>query len=186
MRPVTVALTALALGTLGGACGDDGGGGPGGESSSDESQEYVDAIVAANDDDEAVTAEDMECYGRSLVDAVGVDVLQGAGITPEEMSDSDSLNNFGITFSDAQADALWSDLNECMDVRAFFYRALADGGEVSNETVACLDNTIDDDLIKRFIIGAVTEGDDAFQEDDQLTRDLAAAFSECPGASPEN
>ena len=186
MRRVGVALTALALGTLGVACGDDGGRGSGGEPSSDEGQEYVDAMVSASDD-EAATAEDMECYARSFVDAVGVDVFQGAAVTPEDMSDPDaSLNDFGITFEDAQVNAFWDDLNQCMNVRAFFYEGLAADGELSDETVDCLDDTMDDDLIKRFIVGAIAEGEDAFQEDDQLTRDLAGAFSECPGALPEN
>jgi hypothetical protein len=185
IRRVTVALTALALGALGVACGDDGAGGSGGQSS-DEGQEYVDALVAASED-EAATAEDIECYARSLVEGVGVDVLREARVTPEDMSDPDaSLNDFGITLDDGQVDAFWGDLNQCMDVRAFFFGSLAADGELSDETVDCLGDTMDDDLIRRFIVGAIAEGEDAFQEDDQLTSDLAGVFSECPGALPEN
>ena len=149
-------------------------------------QEYVDALVAPSVD-EGAPAEDMECYARSFVDAVGVDVLQGAGVTHEDMSDPDaSLNDFGITFDDGQVDAFWSDLNQCMDVRAFFFGSLAADGELSDKTVDCPDDTMDDDLIKRFMVGAIAEGEDAFQEDDQLTSDLAGVFSECPGAAPES
>jgi hypothetical protein len=186
MLRVTVTVTALALGVLGVACGDDGGGGSGGESSSNEGQEYVDALVASNVA-EGAPAEDMECYARSLVDAVGVDVLQGAGVTPEDMRDTDaSLSDFGITFDAGQVDAFWGDLNQCMDVRTFFLGSLGADGDLSAETVDCLDDTMEDDLIKRFMVGAIAEGEGAFQEDDQLTSDLASVFSECPGAVPES
>ena len=183
IRRATMALTVMALGTLV-ACGEDDGGGSGGESSLDEGQEYIDAMVA-DSDNEGLPAEDIECYARSFVDAVGVDALQGAGVTPEDMSSDASLNDFDITFDDTQVDAFWSDLNECMDVRAFFLESLAADGEISDETVDCLDERMDDDLIKRFIVGAVTEGEDAFQEDDQLTRDLASVLTDCRGALPE-
>jgi hypothetical protein len=186
MRRVTVALTALVLGTLGVACGDDGGGGSGGDSSSDEGQEYVDALVAANVD-EGAPAEDMECYARSFIDAVGVDVLQGAGVTPADMSDQGAtLNDFGITLDDAQVDAFWGDLNQCMNVRAFFLASLAADDELPDEMVDCFDDAMDDDLIKRFMVGAVAEGEDAFQDDTQLASDLADVFSGCRVVVPEN
>lgn len=182
---MTVAITALALGALGVAC-VNGGGGSGSESSSDEGQEYVEALMAASRDPVA-TDQDLECYARSLVDAVGVDKLQRAGVTPEDMSVPDaSLSDFGISFDNGQVDAFWAGLNQCMNVRAFVLRSLAADGELSDDEVDCLDDTMSDDLIKRFITGAIAEGEHAFQEDDQLTSDLVDAFGECRGAMPES
>ena len=179
MWRAALVLTALGLGVLAVACGDDGDGASGDESSSDERQEYIDAIVAAPVN-QGAAAEDMECYAGSLVDAVGIDAFHAAELTPEDVSELDApLDDVGIPFDDAQADAFWNDMNQCMDVRAFFFETLAAGGEYADETIDCLEDTMDENLIKRFITGAITEGEDAFEEDDQLTRDLADAFSEC-------
>jgi hypothetical protein len=122
----------------------------------------------------------VECYAGSLVDAVGIDAFHAAEVTPEDLSELDgSLDDLGIAFADAQVDAFWNDLNQCMNMRAFFFEALAADGDFADATVDCLHDSMDNNLIKRFMAGAVAEGQDAFEEHDQLTGDLADAFSEC-------
>lgn len=176
-------LAVLVMAALGAACGDDdGGGGGGGESSSEEGQEYVDAIVASNDDSE-LTDEENECFARAFVDAVGVDGLQGA-VTPDEIREDpqSSPEEFGITLDDDQADAFWEDVNECMDVRAAFVEGLTEGEDMSQETVDCLEDAIDDDLLKRVLVTSLMQGEDALQEDQELMSDLIGVLSDCPGA----
>ena len=186
MRRMILAVAALVMGAVGGACGgDDGGGGSGGESSSDEGQEYVDAIVASNDDSE-LTDEENECFARAFVDAVGVDQLLGV-VSPDEIRDNpeSSPEEFGITLDDDQADAFWEDVNECMDVRAAFVEGLTEGENMSEETVDCLEDAIDDDLLKRVLVTSLMEGEDALQEDQDLMSDLIAVLSDCPGVVTE-
>jgi hypothetical protein len=183
MRRMTLVVAVLVMGAFGVACGDDDGdGGSGGESSSDEGQEYVDAIVASNDESD-LSDEESECFARAFVDAVGVDQLRGA-VSPEEIRENpeSSPDEYGITLDDDQADAFWDDLNGCMDVRAAFVEGLAAGENMSDETVACLEDAIDDDLLKRVLLTALVEGDDALEEDEELMGDLIGVFSDCPGA----
>ncbi|HET6834084.1 MAG TPA: hypothetical protein VFH30_09445 [Acidimicrobiales bacterium] len=185
MRRMTLAVAVLVVGAFGAACGDDGGGGSGGESSSAEGQEYVDAIVASNDESD-LTDEQNECFARAFVDAVGVDQLQGA-VSPDEIRENpeSSPGEFGITLDGDQADALWEDVNECMDVRAAFVEGLTQGEDMSQETVDCLEDAIDDDLLQRVLVTSLMEGEEALQEDEELTSDLIGALSDCPGAVTE-
>jgi hypothetical protein len=184
MRRTMLAVAVLTMSALGAACGDDDGGG-GGESSSAEGQEYVDAIVASNDDSE-LTEEENECFARAFVDAVGVEQLQGA-VTPEEISEDpeSSPAEFGITLDEDQADAFWEDVNECMDVRAAFVEGLTEGEDMSQETVDCLEDAIDDDLLKRVLVTSLMEGEDALEEDQELMSDLIGVLGDCPGAVTE-
>jgi hypothetical protein len=183
MRRTMLAVAVLVMAALGAACGDGGGGG---ESSSEEGQEYVDAIVASNEDSE-LTDEENECFARAFVDAVGVDELQGA-VTPDEIREDpeSSPEEFGITLDDDQADAFWDDVNECMDVRAAFVEGLTEGEDMSQETVDCLEDAIDDDLLKRVLVTSLTEGEDALQEDQELMSDLIGVLSDCPGVVTES
>jgi hypothetical protein len=182
MRRTMLAVGVVVMAALASACGDNDGGGGGSESSSEEGQEYVDAIVASNDDSE-LTDEENECFARAFVDAVGVDELQGA-VTPDEIREDpeSSPDEFGITLDDDQADALWEDVNECMDVRAAFVEGLTEGEDMSEETVDCLEDAIDDDLLKRVLVTSLMEGEDALQEDQDLMSDLIGVLSDCPGA----
>jgi hypothetical protein len=181
MRRTMLAVAVLMMAALGVACGDDDDGG-GGESSSDEGQEYVDAIVASNDDSE-LTDEENECFARAFVDAVGVEQLQGA-VTPDEIREDpeSSPGEFGITLDEDQADAFWEDVNECMDVRAAFVEGLTEGEDMSQETVDCLEDAIDDDLLKRVLVTSLMEGEEALQEDQELMSDLIGVLGDCPGA----
>jgi hypothetical protein len=185
MRQTMLAVAVLMVAALGAACGDDDDGGGGGESSSSEGQEYVDAIVASNGDSE-LTEEENECFARAFVDAVGVDQLQGA-VTPDEIRDDpeSSPGEFGITLDEAQADAFWEDVNECMDVRAAFVEGLTEGEDMSQETVDCLEDAIDDDLLKRVLVTSLMEGEDALEEDQELMSDLIGVLGDCPGAVTE-
>jgi hypothetical protein len=183
MRRTMLAVAVLTMAALGAACGDDDGGG--GESSSEDGQEYVDAIVASNEDSE-LTEEENECFARAFVDAVGVEQLQGA-VTPDEIREDpeSSPDEFGITLDEDQADALWEDVNACMDVRAAFVEGLTEGEDMSQETVDCLEGAIDDDLLKRVLVTSLMEGEDALEEDQELMSDLIGAVGDCPGAVTE-
>jgi hypothetical protein len=185
MRRTMLAVSLVVMVAVGAACGDDDGGGGGGESTSEEGQEYVDAIVASNDDSD-LTDDESECFARAFVDAVGVEELQGA-VTPDEIREDpeSSPEDFGISLDDAQADAFWEDVNECMDVRAAFVEGLTEGEDMSQETVDCLEDAIDDDLLKRILVTSLMEGEDALEEDEDLMGDLIGVLSDCPGAVTE-
>jgi hypothetical protein len=185
MRRIMLAMSLVVCG-FAAACGDDDGGGSGGDSGSAEGEEYVDAIVASNTETE-LTDEENECFARAFVDAVGVEELQGA-VSPDEIraNPESTPQEFGITLDDDQADAFWNDVNECMDVRAAFVEGITEGENLSEETVNCLEDAIDDDLLKRVLVTSLIEGDEALDEDEELMRDLIGALSQCPEAITES
>jgi hypothetical protein len=186
MRRITVAVSMVVMCGLAAACGDDDGGGSSGESGSPEGQEYVDAIVASNDTSD-LTDEENECFARAFVDAVGVEELQGA-VSPDEIraNPETTPQEFGITLDGDQADASWEDVNECMDVRAAFVEGMTEGEDVSEEAVNCLEDAIDDDLLKRIFVTSLMEGEQALDQDEELTSDLMSVLSECPEAVTES
>jgi len=182
MRRIMLAVTVVVVCGFAAACGDDDGGGSGGESGSADGQEYVDAIVASNEETE-LTDEENECFARAFVDAVGVEELQGV-VTPDEIraNPESTPQEFGITLGNDQADAFWNDVNECMDVRAAFVEGITQGENMSEETVNCLEDAIDDDLLKRVLVTSLMEGEDALDEDEELMSELIGVLSECPEA----
>jgi hypothetical protein len=186
MRRITPAVSMVVMCGLAAACGDDDGGGSSGESGSPEGQEYVDAIVASNDTSD-LTDEENECFARAFVDAVGVEELQGA-VSPDEIraNPETTPQEFGITLDGDQADAFWEDVNECMDVRAAFVEGMTEGEDVSEEAVNCLEDAIDDDLLKRIFVTSLMEGEQALDQDEELTSDLMSVLSECPEAVTES
>lgn len=186
MRRITLAVSMVVMCGLAAACGDDDGGGSSGESGSPEGQGYVDAIVASNDTSD-LTDEENECFARAFVDAVGVEELQGA-VSPDEIraNPETTPQEFGITLDGDQADAFWEDVNECMDVRAAFVEGMTEGEDVSEEAVNCLEDAIDDDLLKRIFVTSLMEGEQALDQDEELTSDLMSVLSECPEAVTES
>jgi hypothetical protein len=180
MRRLVMVLALLATSAV--ACADEAD--SAGGSRSEEGQEYVDAIVASSEDDTA-SDEENECFARSFVDAVGVDQLQEA-VTPDEITENpdSSPGELGITLDDVQADAFWDSLTGCMDVKALFLEGMAEDEDMSEADVECLADALDDDLLKRILVGTLIEGDD-FEGDDELMGELFAVFSECPGVVSE-
>jgi hypothetical protein len=181
MRRMTVAGALLAMTALSAAaCGDDDGGGGG--SSSDRGEEYVDAIMESGEDS-GFTEEEDECVARAYVDVIGVDELEEAG-TPEEISEAEdeSLSESGITLDDEQRDVLWDEFNECVDVRQIFLGSLEAGEDLPEDAIACLDDAIDDDLLKRIFLTTVIDGDEALSNDEELNNEFLDVIGGCQEA----
>ena len=49
----------------------------------------------------------------------------------------------------------------------------------------CLDEALDDDLLRRILVTTFVEGDDALEQDEELMGELFAVFAECPGAATD-
>ena len=181
---LTLAVFAAACGRGGGGSGDassDGGrepaeangNAPNGDPSPDLRRDYAEAMAAADDLPGEPTEEEQVCMGFALVDAVGVDQITEAG-GPDIFDDPDaqSLTDLGISFDQQQADAFWEDLNECFDVRQAFFEGMRAGPEIPEEAVRCLEREFDDDLMKRVVMTAIVEGEDALDRDEQLQEEL--------------
>ena len=62
---------------------------------------------------------------------------------------------------------------------------MATDEELSTEELECLEGAIDDDLMRRILVTTFVEGEDALDQDEELTGELFAMFAECPGAAGE-
>ena len=63
-----------------------------------------------------------------------------------------------------------------------FIDSLAADQDLSDEDRDCLADNFDEDFLQRVMVAALTQGDDALEDDEELTSELFAVFAECPGA----
>ena len=138
-----VFVSASFLAVVGAGCGDDGGGGGGGNS-------YAEAAAASFRDDPDFPFDDdsAECFAGRLVDVIGVDRLENAGVTPEDFADEEfDLADAGLDLGDEEASELASAFPEC-DIAIADLIVIGieeDGAEVPDDLRACLEENIDDE-----------------------------------------
>jgi hypothetical protein len=175
----------LALGAA--ACGgDDDDSGDGGEVSS-EAQPYVDQLketmTAGDSGDLVLTDEQADCLAPRFVNAIGVDTLEEAGIEPSDMGSDDSAMD-DLQLSDEQGEQLASSFGECdISLKTLFIDSLVSENDLSDEDKACLEEEFPEDLLERLMVTAVTEGNEALQNDDSLMSEMFEVFAKCPGAA---
>lgn len=163
-----------------GACGDDGGGGGGDLSSAD--REYVDAALATFDAEEAtpLTESDARCIVESMVGGLGAERLEDLGITPDSFGSDDSPFPEGL--EEDEANEIVDGFEGCFDMGEVFLEGLAEDGTLSDEAKECLADAFDDDTIRQIFVTMLTQGEDALQDDPELTSEFMSIFSECPEA----
>jgi hypothetical protein len=173
------ALTLVAALFVLGACGDDGGG-DGDLSSAD--QEYVDAAMATFDPEEAAPLEEGEarCIVESMVGSLGAERLEELGITPDSFGGSD--NPFPEGLEEDEANQIVDGFEGCFDMGELFLEGLAEDGTMSDDAKKCLADAFDEDTIRRIFVTMLTQGEDALQDDPELTSEFLSIFSECPDA----
>jgi hypothetical protein len=127
-------------------------------------REYIDAMVAATETDPSSGADDddLACLATAFVDAAGTDAL-GAAISPDEIRRTGpdvDVTELGIEFPDSAGDVFYDEFSSCVDVRALALLNLSGGDET---LVDCLDDAVDDDLVRDYavaqVIGDPAEGD---------------------------
>jgi hypothetical protein len=162
------------------ACGDDDDEGGGGDLSSDE-QEFVDAAMADFDPEEAepLTEDDARCVVVSMVDALGVERLEEVGLTPESFADEGD-DSFPSGLEEAEANRVVDGFEGCFDMSQLFLDQMADDESLSPEARECLAEAFDEDFTRRIFVTMLTKGEDALEEDEELTSELFAAISQCP------
>lgn len=169
---VTTALMAVV--SAGAGCGD-----------SDEGDdvasrdEYVDALMAESVDDSALSEDDNRCLSESFIDAYGPEALADAGVTPDDFAEFDDPSDLDIEVTDAQADAFYGGLTECMDVRGVFIDLMAQGAGLAPEEAACLEANMTDDLIKRFLVTTFTEGGEDIEDNPEIMQALMTTLAPC-------
>ncbi|MGH9084700.1 MAG: hypothetical protein ACRDYW_04555 [Acidimicrobiales bacterium] len=160
------------------ACGDDDGGGD----LSDADQEYVDAAMATYDEEEAapLTEDDARCIVESMVGQLGTDRLEELGVTPESFGSDDE--SFPEGLSEDEANGVVDGFESCADMSQLILDGIAEDESISQEAKDCLADAFDEDTVRRLFVTMLTQGEDALQDDPELTSELLSVFSECPEA----
>lgn len=177
-RPLLL-LPALALAATAVACSSGSGG-------DEDAAPYVDAIAQSFIDDPTNpwTDEQVRCMSAGIVDVVGVDGFEGAGLTPEDVADDDSdVLAATIGQDEEQADALATAMVGCFDPPGALVATVLEGGapgEVDEELMTCVGDAVDEaDAVTFFRSLVLTDGSGFPTEVEELLVDIAAA---CPGA----
>jgi hypothetical protein len=102
----------------------------GSDSQTADGKAFVAAIMSQPSQDSGFTTDQRQCISEAVVDSIGLQALQAAGVTPESVTaDTDPnspIPNFTIT--DSMADGIVTGMFKCADMGAFFVDAMSSGG----------------------------------------------------------
>jgi hypothetical protein len=167
------------------ACGDDDDDGE----VSEGAQPYVDAMIESFDDappDELqIDREQAQCLAPRWVEAIGVDRLKAAGIEPQDFSEQGDVDLTKVGLSEDDGNAMYDAFGECdIDVETVFVESFSAERDVSEEDKDCLADAMSDDLLRRIMVTTFVEGEDALNQDEELSGELFGVFADCPGLVP--
>jgi hypothetical protein len=175
-RSLVVVGSALALAAPGVAGCADAGGPP-------EHADYVDAFVegaeASGATADAVDQETNRCFAESAVGAIGVTRLQEAGVTPDEIRESraGSPADLGVEVTERDGEEYYQRLSDCLDVREYLLRSLTGGADLADESVTCVEEAFDDELVRRVVVADFVEGRGAASS--AVADELDAVYADC-------
>lgn len=145
---------ALALG----ACSGDGG-------LSAREQELADAIAADlsdEDDGFGVDAEGGQCIGEAIMEELGAEPFDDAGVEPEDLAGDESPGELlgGGTVSDDTADVIVERWFDCVDLPATFAREASDEFGLDAAGVECFEAALrDNGVLVRYLHVSFTSDD---------------------------
>jgi hypothetical protein len=192
--PRTLALLiAGAAVVLAAGCGDDDDDDAGGDDVevSEEAQPYVDAMIESFDNSDPeelqINREQAQCVAPRWVETIGPDRLAEAGIEPRDFAEEGDVDLTTVGLSDEDGGEMYDAFGACdIDVKNLFVESMTTEQELSEEDAACLRDAFPDDLLRRIMITTFVEGEDALDQDEELSGDLFGVFAECPGLVPED
>ena len=187
---LTVAAVAVGIGGCGGDDDDDASGDGDDVEVSEDAQPYVDAMIESFDnsdpDELQIDREQAQCLAPRWVEAIGPERLAEAGIEPEDFSSDQDVDLSTVGLTEDDGNEMYDAFEACgIDIKNVFVQSMATDEELSAEDAECLEGAVDDDLLRRILVTTFVEGEDALDQDEELTGELFAVFAECPGAAGE-
>ena len=148
---------------------------------SDEEQAYVDEAVNGFDAerDAPMTEDDARCIATSMVQTIGVERLEEMGFTPESFSEDGDLPEGAVT--EADAEVIVSGMAECIDMRELFLAGFTEDESLSPETIDCLTEQFDEELVTNLMVVLLSEGEAGLSENTGPGAELMEAYTACPG-----
>lgn len=134
--------------------------------------EYTDVLAASFEDAETgfgATAEESRCAAEEIVDAIGAERMQEAGITAEQLSADETA---GSDLTEEEGTVVADAVIGCIDLAAAYARGFT-GGQATADDTACIAERFDDDIYRQLIVADVTTGSDA-----KLPREVADVLAD--------
>jgi hypothetical protein len=122
--------------------------------------EYTDVLAASFEDPDTGfggTADEARCAAEAIVDAIGADRMQEAGVTEEVLTADE---NAGSDLTEEEATAVADAVIECVDLAAAYARGFA-GELASADDTACVAERFDDDIYRQLIVADIMLGGEA-------------------------
>lgn len=130
---------------------------------------YVSAMVESMqaDEDFPLSDEQAECFSSRFVDTIGVDRLQEAGVTPEQMaSDDESMEFTELDLSLDEGNELYDHFGDCgIDLHEIMMSSMSEDEDMTPEMQACMEAVLTEENLRAFMVIGMTEGDDAIETD---------------------
>lgn len=166
----TVAAFGIAILAIG-ACGSDvtpsGQGDAASRERTAEEQAYVDdatAMLRENSENDDFSADQLECWVGEMVDGLGVDTLNGAGITPKTLAEGESDADLA-SLPEEDRKLIATSFTDCVDLEQLFTASLTkETGDVPPEMQDCLAD-VDWDSMESAVAEAILSGNEEMDED---------------------
>jgi hypothetical protein len=159
---------------------------PGGTARGADAQAYVDAMIQSFDnsdpDELQINREQAQCLAPLWVEAIGADRLAAAGIEPQDFAEEGDVDLTTVGLTEDNGNAMYDAFGECdIDVKTLFVDSFSADRDVSEEDQVCLADAMSDDLLRRIMVTTFVEGEEALNQDEELSGELFGVFAECPG-----
>lgn len=152
---------------------------------------YIEALAASlqEDEDLSIDEETARCTAAAGVNTVGVDALEAADVTPEELAEPDSsLESLGVEIPDDAALDMSAALQDC-NLGETFAQVLVDSF-ASEETVqmpedaaTCIADNIDEEALSMLLANSFVTGGEGSDED--FSALFGAPLAACPAVLSE-
>lgn len=177
LRPLTVAAAAT-LPFLLVACGDDGDGGAAGDNP------YVEAIADAMraDEDFPLESDDADCLASEIVDAVGVDTFEDAGIEPDDITDPDfEFEDAGLELDEDTAEAMVDAFGNCdISFVDLMVDQMAAEGDVDDDLRDCIADNLDEDLFGDLMVQGLLGNEESVENSEEFVSAIFGLLAACP------
>ncbi len=148
--------------------------------------EYVAAIAESMQADDApFDDEQATCLAEGMVDAMGVDTIQDAGVTPEDIATDDTDSQFEAVAKDLSEDQAVEIVDVIFGGECFSFGEMlasqmgSDGPEISDEQATCIgDAFAKNEAFKAAFVDTLLTGEDNPEVDNALS-DIFSIFAEC-------
>lgn len=138
----------------------------------------ADAMIAEGDF--PASRAEAECIAEATVDAVGLEVFEEAGITPEDLDGEEADALIESAMGD-HADAIGTAMVTCFDDPvAVFAAAFAE--DATPEVQACLEEQLSEEMLITFFTGMLSiAGDPAAEPPPEVQSMMVDLMAACPG-----